>query len=283
MLVAMTTRGEYLRKFLPQRAQDFLYEHGREAASAVSLTRIAHGLGCAALTLSGKRGVGPALINASLEIGDGLDGEFARFDKDFGNVRTEIHDRRKLVGELGKTIAGVGHPFRKVLRAIDGAWLDQNFDKFAQTARQISLAATGRMAVLHPIIAFARNKATDEIRTTYKELGVKNSGGALLPGKAKTALMAVGFIAESTGVLEPAPKVRDGIFALGSLATIASGAHLLYTHETDYLSQNGYDTTVMGIGERLAIGAARVLTHQYPNIEITPTHHVPIEDAAILP
>jgi hypothetical protein len=225
--------------------------------------------------------VGPALFNASLEVGDGLDGEFARFDKDFGKVRTEIHGRRQLVGELGKTMAGVGHPVAKVLRAIDGAWLDQNFDKFAQTARQLSLAAKGTISGMHPLVSVARNKATDEIRRTYKELGMQSSGGALLPGKAKTALMALGFVAEASGALEQRPKLRSSLFALGTIASVASGAHILYTHETEYLTQAGYDTEAMGISERLLIGAARVLAHDHPSIEIIPTNHEPVEPSVI--
>lgn len=213
-------------------------------ANYASLFRIPASLIAAALTLMDAHPAAKVGFNAAIEVSDGE----GKYIERYGNgsfERGEVKTTGDAISALSETLKE-GSPFSEWVLSLDGRWLDERMDKYAQHIRRIALTVKGELGATHTIIPFIRDELVSRAREHYSALGVDGVEAAGKIGKAKTVAMASVFIGKAA-FGDKHKHLTDGA------AYLATG--LCVISAIDYMSkyEQAYHENVLGL-ERLSYG-----------------------------
>lgn len=229
-------------------------------ANVASLSRLPLALACAANTLSAASRPKQVWSNILLEATD-AEGKIAKkYGKAFpaGSIDSLGGLACGLKGYLdgSNTLTGF-------LSDINGAWVDERFDKYAQVIRQAALVMKGSMGATHLAAAVARNELTSAARQLYGELGVAGVNRAKLPGQAKTVLLGGTFVLAAAGMQERQPDIMRGAYIASTVATVSTGLYYVYSFEKSYMEQTGQNCDDLSVIDILGSGLDRTLHYYY--------------------
>jgi hypothetical protein len=226
-------------------------EQVRIGANIASLARVPLSFLCAAGTMSDQPSLGANLLLESTD----LEGAAVRR---WGEASSEdsIKDTSGFISGLRDVLKG-DESLRSFLLNINGAWVDERTDKYAQHVRRAALVCRGTIDSRELLIPLVRDGLMSDARELYAELGVSGVESAKVFGKLKTAAMAGSFAVAATNLRRSRPGAVKAAFTAGTLLSVASGVHYVYEFEKAYRQHAGKPPAT--IPETISSGLRRTI------------------------
>lgn len=248
-------------------------KHGRTIANEISFSRILMAPLLFTTATAGNKGRMSGALRAIKTVFDGYDGYVAEQDEGFATAKPHIMNLK----QLKHAILARNRPLADVLHDTAGGPLDHQADQVAQFADQLGNVLGRDLNPLYVALNGSRNALLKRIRAHYFELTGKTPHSRPA-GQAKTVIMDTHQMAESFGWLQHAPQARAAFTVAGAAAISYSFVDAVSALERSYLADR-YDVSELSTTDCFLLGCARYAARNWPNVEVYPTHALPLTTA----